>query len=343
MYSLCTTLLSVKGIGPKLTYSLQERGLETVQDLLLFVPLHYEDRSLKKMIYQLIPNELVTVTATVVSTNNFYKGRRSIQSATVRDQTGRLKLMWFNNPYILSRLVKDKQILLSGKLNDRGTIIQPTIEDVSGESIHTGRLVPIYSSINGIAPTTFRKILKHVLDNLEVFKDDLVDFLDVSDLPLEPAIKQLHFPDTAKQITLARERLALEELLLLIQKSRQIKKEWQESGKGVAIKISAENIKKAADGKSFPFTLTGAQQRCIKEVLADLKQEVPMNRLLIGDVGSGKTAVAGVACEAVLQNGLNVALVAPTQILAEQHLATFKKLWSNMPVELVTSKTSAAV
>src|SRR5260221_603246 len=120
------------------------------------MPLRYEDRSLKKLISQLIPDELVTIEAEVTSYSNFYKGRRSIQSATVKDQTGRLKLMWFNNPYVIQRLVKGKKVFVSGKLNDRGTMLQPTIEEPSDDSIHTGRLVPVYSTVPGIAPTTLR-------------------------------------------------------------------------------------------------------------------------------------------------------------------------------------------
>lgn len=334
MYTLASPLHTVKGIGPSLTQSFRKRDIETVKDVLLFLPLRYEDRSLKKLISQLIPGELVTVEGEVSAAGNFYKGQRSIQSATVKDQTGRLKLLWFNNPYVIQRLMKGKRILVSGKLNDRGTMLQPIVEDPSNDQIHTGRLVPIYSMIPGIAPTTLRKLLKHILDNLEPFPDELAHFLTPQDVPLPEALFQIHFPSAAKKIVSGRERFALEELLALIEHSRTLKKQWQATGRSLVIPTSELP-------QAFPFNLTGAQQRCIQEISKDLENTVPMNRLLIGDVGSGKTAVAGVACSHAIQHGYHAALAAPTQILAEQHMATFQKLLPHLPVQLVTSKTSA--
>lgn len=334
MYTLDSSLQTVKGIGPAINQSFRKREIIIVKDLLLFMPLRYEDRSLRKLISQLIPDELVTVEAEVISASNYYKGRRSIQSATVRDQTGRLKLMWFNNPYVVQRLIKGRKVLVSGKLNERGSLLQPTVEEPSTDTIHTGRLVPIYSSIPGIAPTTLRKFLKHILDNLEPPADSLSSFLEISDLPLAEALFQIHFPSSPEQIVLARERFALEELLALIQHSWKLKKEWQDGGKSVAVSITKKLVK-------FPFQLTTAQERCIQEITTDLQQVVPMNRLLIGDVGSGKTAVAGMACHQIIENKKHVAFVAPTQILAEQHIVTFQKLFPHLPVQLITSKTSA--
>ncbi len=328
MYSLETPLDTVKGVGPSISKTLAARNFLTVKDLVLFVPLRYEDRSLKKMIYQLIPNEVVTIEAEVVTSNNYYKGRRSIQSATVKDHTGRVKLMWFNNPHIVNRLQNGQKLFISGKLNDKGIIVQPTVETVSNNTTHTGRLVPIYSVIPNLAPATFRKILKHILDNLDQIDDHLRTFSDICEL--RRCLTQIHFPDSEESIISARERLALEELLMLIEHSHHLKKEWQIGNPAHAISTTVQ--------PQLPFTLTTAQQRCVQEILTDLDKKTPMNRLLIGDVGSGKTAVAGMACAQALAAGYHCALVAPTQILAEQHYVTLQKLFPTFHVQLLTAK-----
>jgi ATP-dependent DNA helicase RecG len=338
MYSLTTPVEAVKGIGPKLSIILREYRLNTVKDLLLFLPLRYEDRSEKKTIAQLIPGELVTVEAEITATSNFYKGRRSIQTASVKDETGRLKLMWFNNPHVLARFARGTKILISGKLNDRGTMIQPTTEMASSEAIHTGRLVPIYSHIPEFPPATLRRTLKHIIDHLNDLSDPLEKQVSKYHLtPLREALCILHFPDEEEQTIEARERLALEELLTVIHHSQQLRTEWNNLGNAVPFHTQPTEI--SAFTQHFPFQLTGAQLRCTQEIFADIQTSVPMNRLLIGDVGSGKTAVAGMACARVIQDGSSAVLVAPTQILVEQHLHTLTKLFPDLPIQVVTAKT----
>jgi ATP-dependent DNA helicase RecG len=340
MYRLTTPIEAVKGIGPKLGTVLHQRQLDTVKDLLLFLPLRYEDRSQKKKISQLVINELITVDAEIVNSRNFYKGRRSIQSATVKDETGKLKLMWFNNPHVVARLTAGAKIIVSGKLNDRGTMIQPTVEiaNDSGDTIHTGRLVPIYSHIPEFPPATLRRTLKHIIDHLNEVTDPLAPQLEKYQLtPLRDALCTLHFPDAEEQTIQSRERLALEELLAVIHHSQQLKAEWKELGNAISFATRPAEIDGFA--RSFPFQLTGAQLRCTQEIFVDLQSMTPMNRLLIGDVGSGKTAVAGMACARVIQEGLSAVLVAPTQILVEQHLQTLRKLFPELALQLVTAKS----
>jgi len=323
----------VKGIGPSNAEAFAERSLVTVKDLLLFAPLRYEDRSTKKQISELQPGELVTVVGEITASSNYYKGRRSIQSATIKDGTGHLKLMWFNNPHVVDRLVKGKIFFVSGKLNDRGTMIQPTTEPFTEDTIHTGRLVPIYSAISGIPPATLRRLLKHILDVLDPMTDELQKLATPPPYELSTAFQQIHFPDSEEHIVVSRERFALEELLALIQYSHQLKEEWYRERKSLQILSSPTEL------PALPFELTDAQKRCTTEVLADIAAERPMNRLLIGDVGSGKTAVAGIACHFVLAAGHNACFVAPTQILAEQHCVTFQKLFPQLPIQLLTGKT----
>lgn len=335
MYSLTTPLLAVTGVGPILGKHLAARGLNSVLDLLLFVPLRYEDRSKFVTIRELQPNELVTLAAEAVSTNNYYKGRRSIQSAKVKDATGSLKLMWFNNRFVLDKLKVGETYLFSGKLNDRGLMVQPTVEDVKVDTIHTGRLVPLYSSISGVKAGTLRRLLKHVLEKLRPPEDTLTSLTSkkMTFLSLPETFQHLHFPDTPELTTQARERLALEELLGLMLHSNQIKTQWAHEHTAASLTLSTPEIP-----RSVPFTLTGAQDTALQQILHDLTRSLPMNRLLLGDVGSGKTVVAGIAAHHTLQNKHHAVLVAPTQILAEQHFQTVTKILPQVALKLVTAK-----
>jgi len=345
MYSLSTPLLDVKGIGPQIATKLATIQLVTVKDFLLWLPLRYEDRSHLVTIQELKLNELVTLKGKVINSSNFYRGRRSIQNATVVDETGKLKLMWFNSPSLASRLVKDETYLISGKLNDRGMMVQPVVENLRDDTIHTNRLIPLYSAMPAIKQGTLRRILKHILDFLTPPSDIVYQLLEPAKLPdLGTALTQLHFPDTTEMIVTARERLALEELLSLMDKSKAIKQEWIDQGTAPTIAqptgrqpTEPTNSSKTAQltQVTLPFELTKAQVRVIGEVLQDLRQTIPMNRLLLGDVGSGKTVVAGVAAWEMIRAGHSVALIVPTRILADQHLATLEKLFPNMPRQLV--------
>lgn len=332
VYRLDTPLATVKGVGPKLAAIFAERNLQTVKDLLVFVPLRYEDRSQQSLIQQLQTGELVTLRATVLNTNNYYKGRRSIQSATVKDDTGRLKLMWFNNRFIIDKLKVGQTYLFSGKKNDRGVMVQPTVEDDKLDTIHTNRLVPIYSTIPEIKQGSLRRILKHILDNLS----DIPEPFDSTFLSLQETLVQLHFPDVGEKVVKARERLALEELLSLMKQSQEMKNRWlkDKSASAIDMTMASERVP-----HSIPFTLTGAQHRAIEEILADISLVQPMNRLLVGDVGSGKTVVAGVAAHHVVANGQSVALIAPTRILAEQHFETLQTLFPDLPLKYIEAGT----
>lgn len=335
MYSLDTSLIDVKGIGEKISTKLSKKDIQTVLDLLLWLPLRYEDRSLRLKINQLDQDQLATFEAEITSLSNYYKGRRSIQSATAKDETGRVKLMWFNNKWVIDRLKKGRKYLISGKKNNRGVIIQPVIEDVKGENIHTDRLVPVYSALAELKQGSLRRELKHIIDNLAKNKDPITK-TDPQIPDFISALKTIHFPEAEEEVIKARERLALEELLLLIKQSQQIKQQWQHKQSGY--KITPDNQNLIPD--SIPFNLTNAQLKSIGEILNDLDDRVPMNRLLIGDVGSGKTVVAGIASYHTIKNGFNVALIAPTQILAQQHFETIQKLFPDIDVELMTAKQS---
>jgi ATP-dependent DNA helicase RecG len=331
MYRLVDRLDSVKGIGSKLAELFAEKNLYSVKDLLLFVPLRYEDRSTQKLISQLIPDELVTIQAEIKSFSNQYKGRRSIQRATIADSSGKLNVIWFNNPHLKDNVQKGVSYFFSGKLTDKGQMVQPTMEKISDDTIHTNRLIPLYSSVSTIQPGKLRRLLKHVIDNLKPIEDPLAsdELLSLSD-----TFQHLHFPSEEKLTIKARERLAIEELLGLMRHSQTIKEQWQHDASAHRIEVEES----FAIPDSIPFELTKAQRRSISEVLIDLNSDTPMNRLLLGDVGSGKTVVAGIAALHTIDHGYSAALVAPTQILAEQHMQTIKKLFPSLPIQLLTSK-----
>ena len=330
MYSLTTPLETIKGIGPKLFEKLSEQGFFTLKDLLLFLPLRYSDRSEITKITNLEQNKLVTFKAKLKSINGFYRNRRRMDTAVVEDDTGQIKLMWFNNKFSSKSLKKGETYMISGKLNDRGTITQPTMELDKDDAIHTGRLVPLYSNKIDIQQGKLRRILHHITTQLKSSSRIEAKFSK----KIVSAIIQLHFPESEKLIIKALEKLALEELLSLIKTSEEIKTHWKNLKSAEAITPSKPQIP-----NSIPFELTDAQKRSVQEILTDMQSFTPMNRVLIGDVGSGKTVVAGIAARQVLNCGHQVAFVAPTKILAQQHYATLQKLFPEMKIKLVLGGT----
>lgn len=338
MYSLSSPLARVQGIGPVLSKTLEEAGCTTVLDLLLQLPLRYEDRSQFFAIADAPQDILFTTKAKLIKLNTYYKNRRPITNARIADATGSLTIMWFNNSFVKQTLKVGEEYLFSGKINDRRTMVQPAFERATGDSIHTNRLVPLYSSTMKMKQGSLRRILKNITDNLSNDNDYVAELVknEHQIFPLAKALTELHFPSEEENVVDARERLSLEELLGLIAHSNTLKSKWETQTGAPTIPVTDPHIP-----DTIPFELTGAQQRCIEEILSDIQQQTPMNRILIGDVGSGKTVVAGTACWQVIKAGKNAALVAPTQILATQHAATFAKMFPDIPVTMLTGKEKA--
>lgn len=341
----------VKGIGPKRAQALEKLGIQTPRDLLYFFPWRYEDRSRFRKIAELNAGETATIRGDVLSVNLKRIRRFTILEVKVGDESGLIPAVWFNQPYLKDQFTSAKQVILYGKVavsKEKLQFSSPDFEiidpDEHSAPIHTARITPIYPLTEGLYQRSLRSTL-YELVNTQL--DSLVQeylpaaFLDKYDLmPLTEAVKEMHFPSSLEAQAVARKRLAFDELLLfeltLLGKMEQMKTKYRapELSAGTAL----EDLK-----KSLPFQLTAGQNTAIEEILKDLASPVPMNRLLQGDVGSGKTVVAAGALLAAARNNKQGAILVPTEILAEQHYQTLSALMEklNVPTALLTSSTPA--
>lgn len=338
-------------IGPSYAKKLKKLNINTVEDLLHHYPARYEDFSKKRKINQLVAGETVTVTGTVLEIKNIYtKNRKRFTKAVVADETGQIDVVWFNQPYLTQNIKKNSRLNLSGSLgtfSNRPTIVSPEYEAAKGNggnvslqpfndgqksAVHTGRLVPIYPETRGISSKWLRSRVNVTIQQLNRLTIDDIEFLP-ADIQArqgltnsKTAINQIHFPEDWDQIKKARRRLAFDELFLLQLQALKRRQEWR--SKPLANILEINNQQSAINNfiDSLPFKLTNAQSRSVDEILRDLEKEVPMNRLLEGEVGSGKTVVATAAMFAAHLNGLQSVLMAPTEVLAEQHYKEIKKM-----------------
>jgi ATP-dependent DNA helicase RecG len=327
-------------------------GIIKFEDFLYHFPFRYDNFSLISKISAVQEGEIVTVKGKVVEIKNEYTRRaKKIQRAKVSDETGVIDVIWFNQPFLIKSIHVGDVIYLSGKVerNIGSKLIfqSPEFEielNKDYQNIHTGRLVPIYPVTYGISSKWFRRQTYKILsDNIEGIKDFLPERIikENNFLDLKKSLWQLHFPDNFEQVERAKERLSFDELFLMQISAIKRRSEWEETVSGNAFEV--EKFKEKIDDfiKSLPFELTNAQKRSVEEIIADLKLEKPMNRLLEGDVGSGKTVVSVIAMYIAYLNGYQSVLMAPTEILAMQHFTTVNNLLSSFGVKmkLVTSNT----
>ena len=324
----------VKGVSANLASRLARLGVKTIRDLVYFFPRRHLDYSQRKSIAELEVGEEQTILATVWEARIARLGNQRGTEITVCDESGTMRAVWFNQPYLARKFTTNAQLVLSGRVTEfkRQKVFEsPEWELVEDkELIHTGRLVPVYPLTRGLYPRQMRNLVKKVVDS---WARQVIDFLPGETksrchlLDLPEAIVQAHYPDSYLMKAEARKRLAFDELFLLQLGVLSKKRDWQESQPGNPFDISGESIGKFLN--SLPFALTRAQQRVLQEILADLKQSRPMSRLLQGEVGSGKTVVAVAALLLAADNAYQGALMAPTEILAEQHFRTICQLLSN--------------
>jgi len=320
-------------IGNKYARRLKKLDIKQAKDLLAHFPKRYKDYSIISKISNLQAGEEVTIKGKIVSCKNAYtKSGKKIQKAVVVDDTGQIEVVWFNQPYLTQTLKPGTKVALSGKVSFFGpniTISSPEYEliDNKDKTIHTGGLVPVYGETKGVSSKWLRsRIFPLVKKLVPKIKDWMPKkILDKYELvQLKKAIKWIHFPEDRAQAKKARKRLAFNELFLLQAGNILTKKKWKKNKLTQKFKINSGEIKNFIN--SLPFELTDAQKRTVKEILHDLQKDKPMNRLLQGDVGSGKTVVASIAAFAGVLNNVQAAFMAPTEILAKQHYKTLKEI-----------------
>lgn len=331
-------------IGAHYSAKLEKLNIYSIHDLLNHVPSRYLDFSDTVKIQNLEPGSIVTVRGTVDFLRNQYTrtGTR-IQLAQISDSSGSVKVVWFNQPYLIATIKKGVEISIAGEVSWFGrslTFVSPEYE-IATTKLHTGRLVPIYPTTAGISTKWFRSKIKTAYD---LTKDEIEEIFPNVILKKHKligygeAVRKIHFPDSQDDITKARLRLSVNELFYFQLISLKNKKLWRENH--AVYKLSEMNKEVDSFIKGLPFKLTTSQKRSVDEILKDLIKETPMNRLLEGDVGSGKTVVAAIACFLNFLNGKRSVFMAPTQILASQHYKTLSEIFSDykIRIELTTSR-----
>jgi ATP-dependent DNA helicase RecG len=329
--ALNAKLTVLQGIGPRNAESLARLGLYTLGDMLYYYPRRYDDYSQLKPIKNLFYGENVTIIGTVQSihTRPIRGGTASLIEIILSDGTGALRVNYFNQPWLANRLKPGSAISVSGKVDQylgRLVMNNPDYEAVDEESLHTNRIVPIYSLTERITQQWLRKQMWQVVSYwAPAVVDPLPESVRQAEglMPLSEALMQIHFPDTQEKLKAARERLAFDEIFYLQMGVLRQRRDWL-AVEGRRFPISDEWLDTLKN--SLPFTLTSAQQKVLAEIRADLNSGKPMNRLLQGDVGSGKTVIAAIAAAAVASAGAQAAVMAPTAILAEQHYRNFTSL-----------------
>jgi ATP-dependent DNA helicase RecG len=307
-------------------------GVKTVRDFLLYFPRTYNDTREFTKISEIRTDEVSTIKGKLTSLFNIRtKNGKKMTRGVITDETGSVGVVWFNQPHLTRMLPRNSDIILSGKTKfgfGKITLQGPSYELIKKEEeqIHSGRIVPVYHETEGINSKWMREKLKPLVDNwVDLFEEYLPEEIikEHNLIDYKTAIRSVHFPDEPELLEKSKERLAFDELFLLQLKVLQKKWYWQNINKEDPknIKTNEEVIKDCTD--NLPFTLTNAQNRTLKEILDDLEKPYPMSRLLQGDVGSGKTIVAALAALSVVKNGYQVAIMAPTEILAKQHYAGF--------------------
>ncbi len=321
----------VQGIGDKHAETLSGVGLYTLEDLLYYFPRRYDDYSQLKPINRLFYGEEITVIGAIHSVNSrpIRGGSSHLIEAVITDGTGSLRLTWFNQLWIANRLKPGMQIVVSGRVDQylgRLVINNPEWEQLEEEQLHTNRIVPVYPLTANITQKWLRRLQYQTVN---YWSNQISDFLpeavkEAYHLPaLGNALREIHFPPSQDALKIARKRLAFDEIFLLQIGVLQQKRNWKSV---TAATYSVPDDAFSAWQSTLPYHLTNAQQKVLAEIRADLLTGQPMNRLLQGDVGSGKTVVAALGMAIVIHNGAQAALMAPTSILAEQHFRSLSLL-----------------
>lgn len=344
--SVRSPVTAVRGINTVQARKLEALGVRTVEDLLYLFPHRYDDFSHLKMIQELRYGEEVTIIGVVQEAQNLQTRRgMELTKAVLADGTGSIEAAWFHQPYLVRQLTRGRRVVLSGRVDQylgRLTFQSPQWEPWTGDLVHTGRLVPVYPLTEGLTARSLRSLMKGAVGE---WAPRLTDALPTSlrqDYDLEDvvtAIRQIHFPDDADSLGRARHRLCFEEFLLIQLGVIRQRFHWQqETGRPLAVDGAVLSTIISA----LPFSLTAAQQRVLRDITDDLQRSYPMSRLLQGEVGSGKTVVALLAMLIAVANGMQAVMMAPTEVLAEQHYRTLTDTLQGVAERLHAAGVAAA-
>jgi len=339
--NLDTPIENISGIGPIFQKKLKQLKIKNVRDLIFHLPHRYENFSNFCSISEVKINEICTVFGRILEVKTYKSWKRKIYvtQAVLEDKTGAVKAVWFNQPYIANTLKKDANVFLSGKIvtGKNGIYLSnPAYEKAKEKSelTHTGRLIPVYPETEGLSSKWLRYITKPILKNLknqlpEIIPENIRKKYNL--MPIGQALWQIHFPDSEKEAEEAKKRFSFEELFLIqlfiLRERNKLSEE-----KAVSILFREDLIKDLV--KSLKFKLTNAQRKSAWQILKDLEKTRPMNRLLEGDVGSGKTIVAAIAVLNTVKANYQAAFMAPTEILAKQHFQEISNILQDFKINI---------
>lgn len=354
MLSLTTKVQEAGRIYKTYSSRLEKLGISTFEDFLYHIPSRYEDYSLLSKIESLQSGEKVTIQGSILEIKNVYtKYSKKLQKAIVTDGTGEVEITWYNQPFLTKYLKKGDKVSLSGRVgefNKKITLEVPEYEVISvtnpQQTIHTGRLVPIYPETRGVSSKWLRR---QVYKLLHENKEEIIDFLpqeikNKNQFPdLSGALQSIHFPNTHADSQKARERLSFDELFFMQLLGYKRRESWDSLRIGSPFVTEKHEISLQRLIKSLPFELTVAQKKAFEDMIKDLIKTRPMNRMLQGDVGSGKTIVATLVMYLAHLNSYQSVFMAPTEILAEQHYKTISALLSPLGIKIALATGSKKI
>lgn len=338
---LSTAIQYLKGVGPKLAKTLKKLGIVTIEDLIFYFPRDYEDRSTITLIKKAAIGSTTVIGGEIIAVDaQLTRNRFSVLKAVLSDRSGTIEAVWFNQPYLAGYLRKGMKLVVSGKveLSTYSGVPQLLVKEFEIDNGSLPKIVPLYPLTEGLYPKKMRAMMQealagHLAEIEEYLPAELIKGHKLQ--PLAKAVKTLHFPGSLKEVEPARRRLAFDDFFVF-QLGLALTRKKVDTVSGPAFKIDQDKLNNFLAGLSFK--LTGAQERVVVEILSDLSRPHPMNRLLQGDVGSGKTIVAAIAALAAIESGWQAAIMAPTEILAQQHYQKIGELLkgTGVNIKLVT-------
>ena len=326
--TLDTKVRFIKGVGPKLEVLLNGLNIETVKDLIYYFPVRYESYKTISNSPMFNEKELIEIEGTVLKIDKiFTRNKKKLTKITIQTNFGQFELVWFNQHYIANKVTLGQYVLVRGKVtrfNNKFSLTNPEISPITTKGkLSKTSLIPVYALTEGLTNKYLNKIILTSLNSINLDSTDFEQIIEKENLlDFKTAIFQIHQPDSVDLLTKARKRFGFEELLQVQLKSKIIKKHWNSK---TAIPITKHKDKLEAFIKNLSFTLTADQKHTLDQIINDLKKNTPANRIIIGDVGSGKTLVALIASMFAVYNNTNVLYMAPTAVLAKQQFEYFKK------------------